>query len=159
MKRSIAHECRGGDQLIFDIDVRFVHIRVHMFAAHLLHSGCCLSIWPPGDEKRGKVRAVHFFLYSHGHLMVTDYFTHFSHSLSCPTVSSQPGRILAARMGEMQHMPSGFPALWKALMSFSSCGWMVQSLFFTAQSLRFLATPKPPEMRAHGICLAHHKVE
>lgn len=51
MNGSIAHECTGGDQLIFDINMCFIHIRVDMFAAHLLHSACCLSIRPPKDEK------------------------------------------------------------------------------------------------------------
>lgn len=155
---SIAHECRGGDQLVFDINVCFVHICVDMFAAHLLHDACSLSIRPPEDEERAGVRAADWdFLHSDKHLMIRDRFTHFSHSLSCPTVTSQPGRILAARTGEMQHMPSGFPALWKSLMIFSSCGWMVQSLFFTAQSLRFFATPKPPEWSTRSICSAYHK--
>lgn len=72
-------------------------------------------------------------------------FTYLSHSLSCPTVSSHPGRILAARTGEMQHIPRGFPALWNALMSFSMSGWTAQFLLFTAQSQRFFAAPKPPE--------------
>lgn len=56
MNGSIAHECTGGDQLIFDINMCFVHIRVKIFAAHILQNASCRSIWPPADK--GDKRAV-----------------------------------------------------------------------------------------------------
>lgn len=148
MNGSFAHECRGSDQFIFDINVCFLHFRVDVFAAHLLHGACGLSVGPPNGEKRRKVKTV---LLYYVHELCENGFTHMSHSLSAPTVSSQPGRTLAARTEAMQHIPSGFPALWKALMIFSNWGWMVNALFFTAQSLRFFATPKPPKIWAHRI--------
>lgn len=61
MNGSIAHEGRGGDQLVFDINMSFFHILVHMFAAHLLHRTCCLSIWPPEEDNKCTVRTVFFF--------------------------------------------------------------------------------------------------
>ena len=58
MKRCIAHEGTGGDQLVLDINVSFSHVLVHMFAAHLLQDPCCPCIWPPEGRNRGTVRTV-----------------------------------------------------------------------------------------------------
>ena len=60
VKGSVAHEGRGGDQLILYINVSFLHIFVHMFAAHLRHSTCCLSVWPPEDEKKEMLSEIVF---------------------------------------------------------------------------------------------------
>lgn len=73
--------------------------------------------------------------------------TYFSHSVSWPTVSSQPGKILAASTGEMQHRPMGFLAAWNAFRTSSTSLDTVQFLPWVAQVLRFLATPKPPEKK------------
>lgn len=51
MEGSVAHECTGGDQLVPDVDVSFVHVRVDVFAAHLSHGSCCLSVRPPDGEE------------------------------------------------------------------------------------------------------------
>lgn len=49
---SVAHEGRGGHQLVFGINMNFFHIFVHVFAAQILQDACCLSIWPPDDRKK-----------------------------------------------------------------------------------------------------------
>lgn len=65
--------------------------------------------------------------------------------LSWPTVTSQPGKTLAARTGDIQHKPMGFLALWKAWSVEFTCSLTVQFLPSTAQEQRFFATPKPPK--------------
>lgn len=57
MEGSVAHECAGGDQLVFDVNVGFVHIHVDMFAAHLPHSSSCLRVRPPYREITTQFRA------------------------------------------------------------------------------------------------------
>jgi len=60
-------------------------------------------------------------------------------------VTSQPGKTLAARTGDIQHKPMGFLALWKAWSVEFTCSLTVQFLPSTAQEHRFFATPNPPE--------------
>lgn len=67
--------------------------------------------------------------------------------LSWPTVTSQPGKTLAARTGDIQHKPMGFLALWKAWSVEFTCSLTVQFLPSTAQEHRFFATPKPPKKK------------
>lgn len=52
MNGSVAHEGTGGDQLVFGINMNFLHVLVYMFAAHLLQHACRLSIWPPEENNR-----------------------------------------------------------------------------------------------------------
>lgn len=124
---------------------------------HLCSRAC--SPWPSGRPLSGRTatwwwqlrQSLSYTPWEVSHRLVTfgGRKTHMSPSLSCPTVSSQPGSSLAARTGEMQHMPSGFPALWKSLTTLSTSEWTVQSLFFSAQLERFFATPKPPAQKLH----------
>lgn len=57
MDGSVAHERAGGHQLVFDVDVSFVHVRVDVFAAHLCHGSCCLGVRPPDREEALAFRA------------------------------------------------------------------------------------------------------
>lgn len=50
VKGSLAHECTGGDQLVFLVNVRFFHICVHVLAAHGLQGVRCLGVRPPDDD-------------------------------------------------------------------------------------------------------------
>ncbi|PWA23661.1 hypothetical protein CCH79_00005984, partial [Gambusia affinis] len=52
VKGSVAHKGRGGDQLVLDINVSFIHVFVHVFAAHVLQSSSRLSKRPPEDENQ-----------------------------------------------------------------------------------------------------------
>lgn len=63
MHRGVAHEGRSGDQLIFHINMSFLHILDHMFAAHLLENTRCISIWPPEEDNRATVKVVLLFFY------------------------------------------------------------------------------------------------
>lgn len=62
-----------------------------------------------------------------------------------PTVTSHPGKTLAASTGEIQHKPMGFFALWKASRVDFTSSLTTQAFPSTAHEHRFLATPKPPE--------------
>lgn len=140
---SVAHEGAGGHQLVLLVNMRLFHVCVDVLAAHGLQGACRLGVGPPGWGKRRTESGPRPWT-DERQMTRAGGRTHMSPSVSRPTVSSQPGSSLAARTGEMQHMPSGFPAPWKSLMSLSTSEWTLQSWFFTAQSLRFFATPKPP---------------
>lgn len=83
MNGSIAHECTSGDQLIFSVNVCFINIRVHMLAAHLLHSTCCLSIWPPKKWKSETKLENKILFLNNRHLVIPKCFLHTFHTL-CP---------------------------------------------------------------------------